>query len=54
VGSELSLFNAAALACSGSGKRRMDLVLLLLRLELGICSMTDGLSAPDLMIRVVR
>jgi hypothetical protein len=33
------------LACSRSGKRRMDLVLLRLLLELGFCFMTDGLPA---------
>jgi hypothetical protein len=39
--------NTAALACSGSGKRRTDLVPLLLLLELGFCLITDGPSAPD-------
>jgi hypothetical protein len=44
---ELRLFNTAALACSRSGKRRMDLVLLRLLLELGFCFMTGGLRATD-------
>ena len=41
------LFNTAALACSRSGKRRTDLVLLRLLLELGFCFMTGGLRATD-------
>ena len=44
---ELRLFNTAALACSKSGKRRTDLVLLRLFLELGFCFMTGGLRATD-------
>ena len=43
---ELRLFNTAALACSRSGKRRMDLVLLRLRLELGFCFMTVASMPP--------
>jgi hypothetical protein len=35
------------LACSRSGKRRTDLVLLRLLLELGFCFMTGGLRATD-------
>ena len=42
-----SCFSTAALACSRSGKRRMDLVLLRLLLELGCCLMTGGLRATD-------
>jgi hypothetical protein len=44
---ELRLFNTAALACSKSGKRRTDLVLLRLLLELGFCFITGGLRATD-------
>jgi imidazolonepropionase-like amidohydrolase len=44
---ELRLFNTALLACSKSGKRRTDLVLLRLLLGLGFCFMTDGLHATD-------
>jgi hypothetical protein len=35
------------LACSRSGKRRMDLVMLRLLLELGFCFMTGGLRTTD-------
>ena len=42
----LRLFNTAALACSRSGKRRMDLLLLLLLLELGFCFMTVASVPP--------
>jgi hypothetical protein len=44
---ELRLFNTAALACSRSGKRRTDLVLLRLLLERDFCFMTGGLRATD-------
>jgi hypothetical protein len=47
MSTELRLFNTAALACSRSGKRRMDLVLVRLLLELGFCFMTGGLRATD-------
>ena len=46
---ELPLFTTTALACSGSGKPRMDLVLLRLFLELGFRLMTRGLRATDQM-----
>jgi hypothetical protein len=43
---KLRLFKTAALACSRSGKRRMDLLLLRLLLELGFCFMTVGSVPP--------
>jgi len=39
---ELRLFSTAVSACSKSGKRRTDLVLLRLLLELGFCFVTGG------------
>jgi len=45
---------AAGLGVFMSGKRRMDLVLLRLLLELGVCFITDGLPATGSMIRTVR
>jgi hypothetical protein len=43
---ELRLFNTAALACSRSGKRRMDLLQLRLLLELDLCFMTVASVPP--------
>ena len=44
--SALRLFNTAALTYSRSGKRRMDLVLLRLLLELGFCFVTVASVPP--------
>jgi hypothetical protein len=44
---ELRLFSTAVSACSKSGKRRTDLVLLRLLLGLGFCFVTGGLRTTD-------
>jgi hypothetical protein len=43
---KLRLFNTAAFACLRSGKRRLDLLLLGLLLELGFCFMTVASVPP--------